>query len=148
MKHILAAAAVALLAACNTLPTAKQARAPAARPAPAYVPSGQPVFFEWDKADITPQAAATIKAAADKVKAGQNARVNITGYTDASGTRPYNQDLALRRAEAVREELLRNGVEPQNIGSTVGKGETPQMVRTRDGVANPQNRRAEIAVVR
>ena len=139
MKHILmAGAAVVLLAACS-----QQALIPGA-PAPAR----HMAFFDWDKATITPQAAAAIKTAADEVRSGRNVRVEIIGHTDSSGQEPYNMGLSMRRAAAVRNELLRNGVDPQNIGSTSGRGETALLVKTGDGVREPQNRRAEIALVR
>ena len=46
---------------------------------------------------------------------GIGTMVNITGYTDASGPRPTNVELAKRRAEAVRDALMRDGVDPRRI---------------------------------
>jgi hypothetical protein len=52
--------------------------------------------------------------------------------------------LSLRRASAVKNALVQQGVAPGAI-DTVGKGETELLVQTGDGVREPQNRRVEIS---
>jgi outer membrane protein OmpA-like peptidoglycan-associated protein len=103
------------------------------------------VFFDWDRANITPQAASTIKEAADAYKAGRNARIEATGHADRSGSDQYNMGLSLRRANNVKAELVRNGVPAANI-VVLGRGETMPLVQTADGVREPQNRRVEIVL--
>ena len=74
-----------------------------------------------------------------------NARITATGHTDTSGPEAYNMALSLRRANAVKDALVREGVPAQAI-SVVGRGEQGLLVQTADGVREPQNRRVEIVI--
>jgi outer membrane protein OmpA-like peptidoglycan-associated protein len=103
------------------------------------------VFFDWDKSDLTQRALETIQSAADAYKAKGGAQINATGHTDTSGPEGYNMALSLRRANAVKDQLIRDGVNPSDI-SVVGKGETQLLVPTPDGVREAQNRRVEIVL--
>ncbi|SKA31105.1 OmpA family protein, partial [Enhydrobacter aerosaccus] len=62
-----------------------------------------------------------------------------------SGPESYNMALSLRRANAVKDALVRNGV-PATAISVVGKGEQGLLVPTADGVREPQNRRVVIEI--
>jgi len=103
------------------------------------------VFFDWDRSNLSQQALATIKQAADAFKAKGNARITATGHTDTSGPEAYNMALSLRRANAVKDALVREGVPAQAI-SVIGRGEQGLLVQTGDGVREPQNRRVEIVI--
>jgi outer membrane protein OmpA-like peptidoglycan-associated protein len=103
------------------------------------------VFFDFDKSTLTPRAMDIVKEAASVAKAGQNARVTCTGHTDTAGPANYNMALSLRRANTVKDALVREGVPATSI-AVVGKGETSLLVPTKDGVREPQNRRVEIVV--
>jgi OOP family OmpA-OmpF porin len=125
-------AAVSLLAACEAPPPA---------------PIKYMVFFDWDRAVLTSQAQATLTEAANAARAGYNIRVDVVGHADTSGESSYNQALSLRRSNAVRNQLVTNGVNGQAIAVS-GRGETALLVQTGDGIREPQNRRAEITLVR
>jgi OOP family OmpA-OmpF porin len=118
--------------------------APAAMPAP---PPAAPkvfiVFFDWDKDTITPEGQQVVQQAADAYKSGAPVQIQVTGYTDRSGSPGYNQRLSERRANNVAKALVRLGV-PQNQMSVSGRGENDNRVPTADGVREPQNRRVEI----
>ena len=101
------------------------------------------VFFDWDRDTLSQQALTTIQQAAAAYKAKGSARITATGHTDKSGPENYNMALSLRRANRVKEALVRDGV-PATAISVVGKGETQPLVQTADGVREPQNRRVEI----
>jgi outer membrane protein OmpA-like peptidoglycan-associated protein len=122
-----------------------------APPAPQPPPSvlmGTPsfmVFFDWDRSNLSQQALSTIQQAADQFKATGKARITATGHADRSGPENYNMALSLRRANAVKDALVRDGVPPTAI-SVIGKGETQPLVPTADGVREPQNRRVEIVL--
>lgn len=118
----------------------------AAAPAPAVAPArSYLVFFDWDKATLTDRARSIIKEAADNSTHVQYTRIDVNGYTDTSGTPQYNMGLSIRRADAVKGELIRDGVPAASIG-TQGFGETHLLVPTGAGVREPQNRRVEIVI--
>ena len=114
--------------------------APAQPTAPSYM-----VFFDWDRSNLSDQALATIRQAADAYKTKGNARITATGHTDTTGPESYNMALSLRRANTVKDALVRNGV-PATAIVVIGKGETQLLVQTGDGVREPQNRRVEIVI--
>jgi outer membrane protein OmpA-like peptidoglycan-associated protein len=118
--------------------------APPPPPPPVAAPSFM-VFFDWDRSTLSQQALNTIQQAADAYKTKGNARITATGHTDTSGPANYNMALSLRRANAVKDALVRDGV-PATAISVVGKGETDLLVPTGDGVREPQNRRVVIVL--
>jgi outer membrane protein OmpA-like peptidoglycan-associated protein len=61
------------------------------------------------------------------------------------GSEQYNLALSLRRAEAVKAAMIKQGV-PASLIVVVGKGESQPLVPTADGVREPQNRRVEIVI--
>lgn len=129
--------------AFNVVPP-PMAAAPAAAPVPAAEAARTYlVFFDWDRADLTPRARQVVGEAARATTRTQVTRIEVNGYTDASGTAGYNRGLSVRRAEAVANELVRDGVPRAAIG-TQGFGETNPLVPTAAGVREPQNRRVEI----
>ncbi|HEV2188808.1 MAG TPA: OmpA family protein [Stellaceae bacterium] len=117
---------------------------PVATPAP---PPSAPkvfiVFFDWDKDTITPEGQQVVQQAADAYKSGAPVQIQVTGYTDRSGSAGYNQRLSERRANNVAKALTRLGV-PQNQMVVSGRGENDNRVPTAAGVREPQNRRVEI----
>jgi outer membrane protein OmpA-like peptidoglycan-associated protein len=118
-----------------------QAPAPAPAPARNYL-----VFFDFDRADLKPDAQSVVRQAAQNFPRTQGVtRIEATGHADRSGTDAYNLRLSQRRAEAVRDELVRQGV-PANQIVIAAKGEREPLVQTADGVREPQNRRVEIII--
>ncbi len=103
------------------------------------------VFFDFDKSDLSPAALDTIQKAAMAYRTKGGAQIKATGHTDRAGTEAYNMALSLRRANAVRDALVRGGVAASDI-SVVALGESQPLVPTADGVREAQNRRVEIVV--
>jgi outer membrane protein OmpA-like peptidoglycan-associated protein len=118
---------------------------PAAAPAPP--PPAAPrvfiVFFDWDKDVITPQGMQVVQQAANAYRSGTPVQIQVTGYTDRSGTAGYNQRLSERRANNVARALTGLGV-PREQMIVSGRGENDNRVPTAAGVREPQNRRVEI----
>ena len=96
--------------------------AAAAAAAAVVAPPSFMVFFDWDRSNLSQQALTTIQQAADAFKTKGNARITATGHTDTSGPESYNMALSLRRANAVKDALVRDGVPAQAI-TVIGKGE-------------------------
>jgi outer membrane protein OmpA-like peptidoglycan-associated protein len=124
-------------------PTATPVAAPAPAMAPAPVARKFIVFFDFDKATLTPDAQKVVDAAAAAYKQGGSPKVQLAGYTDLSGTPSYNLKLSQRRADAVSAALVKDGVPKSQIDSKAF-GEGNPRVPTADGVREPQNRRVEI----
>ena len=114
--------------------------APMAAAAPSFM-----VFFDWDRSNLSAQALNTIKQAAGAYKTKGNARITATGHTDTSGPEAYNMALSLRRANTVKDALVREGV-PATAIAVIGRGEAGLLVKTGDNVREPQNRRVEIVI--
>ena len=122
--------------------------APPPPPPPMAAPVAPPsfmVFFDWDRSNLSAQALNTIKQAAGAYKTKGNARITATGHTDTSGAPAYNMALSLRRANAVKDALVREGV-PATAIAVVGRGEQGLLVQTGPNVREPQNRRVEIVI--
>lgn len=103
------------------------------------------VFFEWNKSDITPEAASILDNAVTQYQSCGNAQVMLAGFTDRSGTATYNVGLSQRRADSVRAYMSSHGI-PDGQVSTQAFGEDPAHLRvqTADGVREVQNRRVEV----
>ena len=121
------------------------AAAPPPPPPPAVAAPSYMVFFDWDRSNLSAQALNTIKQAAGAYKAKGSARITATGHADRSGPENYNMALSLRRANAVKDALVREGV-PATAIAVIGRGESQPLVPTADGVREPQNRRVEIVL--
>ena len=120
---------------------------PMAAPPPPPPPMAGPkvflVFFDWDRDTVTPEGMGIIQQAANAFKSGAPVQLQVTGYTDRSGSPAYNQRLSERRANNVAKALVQMGV-PRSQMAVSGRGENDNRVPTADGVREPQNRRVEI----
>jgi OmpA-OmpF porin, OOP family len=143
LKPILATACAALLlAACGDR---TQAVVAAASPQTQQPARNFMLFFPYDRATLAPDGEAVIREAAMAAKANPGAHITVAGHADRSGNSAYNMGLSQRRAEAVRQALLNQGVNPASI-AVAGHGEDALLVSSRDGMREPKNRRVEIIV--
>jgi outer membrane protein OmpA-like peptidoglycan-associated protein len=68
------------------------------------------ITFAHDSARLTESGLAQVAAAARWMRDYSRVHLVVEGYADHLGSTAYNQDLAMRRAHAVRRELIRRGV--------------------------------------
>jgi len=114
-------------------------------PAPPPPSKAWMVFFDTNSTTLSQQATMTITEAVNVAKSMPNARVAVTGYTDTDGSPAYNQQLSIRRADAVKNALVSNGIAPQAI-SVNGTGEAGLLIETPDQTKNEKNRRVQIVI--
>ncbi len=132
-----------LVAACGESPQTMSLQQPP--PAPPPPAKSWMVFFETNSTTLGPQDSTTVSNAAAIAKSMPNAKVMVTGFTDTEGSPGYNQQLSVRRANAVKAALVSNGVVPQAITVT-GSGESGLLVETPDQTRNEKNRRVQITI--
>ena len=101
------------------------------------------VFFDFDKSDLTDKALEVVQEAVHTAKTNGFVKVLVTGHTDTVGSDSYNQALSIRRAESVKDEMVKEGLDGSGIAID-GKSFHDPLVPTGPGVREPQNRRAVI----
>ena len=125
--------------------TAVAKKAPSGAPAGSgvdfYINVGDRVFFDFDKSEIKPKSAETLKRQAVWLNKYKGYTVVVQGHCDERGTREYNLALGERRANAAREFLISQGVDPARI-ETISYGKEKPAVLGSNEAAWAQNRRA------
>ena len=101
------------------------------------------VFFDFDKSNLSPEAREVVAQAVSAAKRAGLVRIVVTGHTDTVGSFRYNQALSERRAQSVKSELTRLGLNSTEI-ATIGRSFSDPLLATGPGVREPQNRRAVI----
>lgn len=101
------------------------------------------VFFPWNKATLSADDQRIVAQAAEEFRTTGSARIEVTGFTDTSGSPAYNLGLSERRAQLVAAELERLGVPATDLVVT-GRGQEDLRVPTADNVREAGNRRVEI----
>ena len=96
------------------------------------------IYFDFDKATITPESHEVLDKIADILKGDTAKRYLVTGYTDAWGSAEYNMNLSRRRVSAVVQELENRGVPAdmmkyRGVGKKVSYAPTEASVEVRRG---------------
>lgn len=142
------------LEACDPDLAKKPAPAPVAAPAPAPAPEAvyetislsAGALFDVNKDVVRPAGQQQLKAFADRVKSvGDIEHITIAGHTDSTGAESYNQQLSMRRAIAVKNYLLDQGIDPSML-ETIGYGESRPVADNATADGRAQNRRVEITL--
>ena len=103
------------------------------------------VHFDYDSSSLKSDDKSKVAAVADYLKGSGQDAVEIEGHCDARGTEEYNRSLGERRALALREELIRLGVDPSRV-DTVTYGEDRPVDPGQNESAYRQNRRGEFVL--
>ena len=102
-------------------------------------------YFDYDSAVLSQQTLSGLLFVADYLKSNPAVQILIEGHCDERGTRDYNIALGHKRAEAVRKQLARMGVDPQRITTKSFGKERPAM-RGASPEAWAKNRRTIIRI--
>jgi hypothetical protein len=102
-------------------------------------------FFDFNRSVIKREFIPHLQQAARILINNPDIPVTIVGHTDFVGSNEYNYGLGLRRADAVRQELVRNGVPPSRL-MTDSSGETQPIADNATSSGRARNRRVEIHV--
>lgn len=97
-------------------------------------------YFDYDSSVLKPGAYSELRRVADILIKYPHTTIEVGGHTDIRGSKGYNKALSERRARAVTEELIRNGVSSQRI-STIGYGESRPI-----SSSDAKNRRVEVLI--
>jgi outer membrane protein OmpA-like peptidoglycan-associated protein len=103
------------------------------------------LYFLENRDELTPESRQMLGRILDEIARRPAPEIVVIGHTDRVGPVPYNDALSLRRAERVRDELVKVGIAAEGI-RVAGRGEREPLVPTADEVAEPRNRRVEINV--
>ncbi len=138
-----AAAAAAAEQAAAEAAAMKAAEDEAARKAAEAAANLQTIFyFDFDQATLSAETRAALDAQVAVLK-DSNAKVRLEGHADERGTREYNMALGERRANAIANYLIINGVARYRV-ETVSYGEERPVASGSGDAAWSQNRRVEL----
>ncbi|NPV12278.1 MAG: OmpA family protein [Ignavibacteria bacterium] len=104
------------------------------------------VNFKKNSAEILQESLPVLQQVLEVLKSSSNINIRIEGHTDNVGSAEYNLKLSRERADAVKEFLIKNGIE-QNRISVIGKGEEFPIADNETEIGRSLNRRVEIHVV-
>jgi outer membrane protein OmpA-like peptidoglycan-associated protein len=103
------------------------------------------LYFLENRDDLTAESKVTLTRVIDEIAHHPASEIVVIGHTDRVGTTARNDALSLRRAERVREELIKASVDATRI-RVEGRGDREPLVPTGNQVAEPLNRRVEVNV--
>ena len=122
----------------GTTPTPKPESSPSAAAVGSVVPVAK-VYFAVEKASLPKSASRDLARIVKYLKANPRAKALVSGFHDPSGNRANNENLALRRAQAVATAMQKMGIAKQRIllqkpEQTVGSGKSAEARRVEVGV--------------
>lgn len=104
------------------------------------------VLFDFDKADVRPDAAQALGRLATVIRGYPTGRVAIEGHTDAKGNDAYNQKLSERRAESVKRWLVERETIAADRITTRGAGKSRPVADNSTEAGRQKNRRVEVVI--
>ncbi len=99
--------------------------------------------FDFNKATLKPDGKRMVDHAVQVLKEKAAMKVSVEGHTDSIGSDAYNQKLSMRRAEAVRDYLVSQGIDAARI-TVKGWGKTKPIADNKTAEGRAENRRVEI----
>lgn len=111
-----------------------------------------PIFFNYDKWDITPQAIVELDRVVFAMQKFPNLRIKIESHTDSRGKDAYNMKLSDNRAKATQVYIISKGINAERIESAIGYGESRPVNKCVNGVKCTEeeyskNRRSDFIII-
>lgn len=106
----------------------------------------QDITFDVDSFTVRPGLQNDLRTVAGNLQNYPNSTIQVVGHTDSDGEAAYNQDLSVRRANAVADVLMQSGVPFSRI-QAYGRGEDQPLASNLDPAGKAQNRRVEIVIL-
>ncbi|HET8839752.1 MAG TPA: OmpA family protein, partial [Flavobacteriaceae bacterium] len=109
-----------------------------------------PIFFEFDSAEITPEAALELDRLVRVMEEHPEMKIQVRAHTDSRGSHAYNLALSDRRAKSTANYIIGQGIDASRI-SGEGFGETMPKVECGTNCTDEQfqqNRRSEFKIVK
>jgi OOP family OmpA-OmpF porin len=105
------------------------------------------ILFEFNSAKITPSAMELVGKLAGVMNQHPNLNVAVVGYTDNTGNFNYNIKLSQRRANAIVDQLVKDGISANRLAG-VGVGPLNPIAPNDTPEGRAQNRRVELVLIR
>lgn len=105
------------------------------------------INFKFDSSEIEEESKPRVNDFSEFLKCTPEYKANIIGHTDSTGSDAYNLKLSDRRANAVRDMIVKYGVPADKI-STTAKGETEPVATNKTKEGRAQNRRIEAELIK
>jgi OOP family OmpA-OmpF porin len=105
------------------------------------------INFEFDKSKLLPEAYPILGHAKEILTQNPNIKVEVQGYCDGIGSDAYNQKLSERRANTVRDYLIKQGIENNRI-TAVGYGKSNPVADNNTELGRAENRRIEFKILK
>lgn len=111
-----------------------------------------PIYFDYDKFDITPLAIEELTKVVFIMKKFPNIRIKIESHTDSRGKDAYNLKLSDNRAKSTRDYIVSQDIDPSRIESAIGYGESRIINKCKNGVKCTEaehlvNRRSDFIII-
>ena len=103
------------------------------------------VLFDFNQATLKPGAKEKLAKVSGILSGLPSLTLAVEGHTDSVGTDEYNMMLSQKRADAVRDYLAANGINPANV-TAIGKGKDDPVASNDTAAGRQQNRRVEMVV--
>ncbi len=112
----------------------------------------KPIYFDYDKYDITPLAIEELAKVVFVMKKFPNIRIKIESHTDSRGKDSYNLKLSDNRAKSTRDYIISQEIDPSRIESAIGYGESRLINKCKNGVKCTEdehllNRRSDFIII-
>jgi len=120
---------------------------PAPGPEPEIMAALEPIYFDFDKANLKPEAIATLQKDADILKKNPAMKVRIEGNCDERGTSEYNMALGDRRSTAAMKYLMTLGIGADRM-TAISYGKEKPSCSEHNEACWSKNRRDDLNVLK